>query len=76
MFRFDEDLNFSVTPNSLLKDVSPGSSIAVGDGVPGGSVSHIWGMQGDTEGPGAITAGASSDGTSLDTMSHSLTVIK
>ena len=46
MFRFDEDLNFSVTPNSLLKDVSPGSSVAVGDVTPGGSVSHIWGMQG------------------------------
>ena len=51
MFRFDEGLNFSVTPNSLLKDISPGSFVAVGDVAPGGSVSHIWGMQGDTERP-------------------------
>ena len=69
-------LTFSVTPNDLLKDVSPGSSVAVGDVPPGGSVSQTWNVRGDNEGSGSITASASSGGTTLDSLSQSLTVVK
>ncbi len=69
-------LTFSVTPNSLLKDVSPGSSVTVGNVAPGGSVSQTWNVRGDNEGSGTITAGASSGGTNLDSVTQGLTVIK
>ena len=69
-------LSFSVTPNSLLKDVSPGSSVAAGNVAPGGSVSQTWNVRGDNEGSGTIVAGASSGGTTLDTVTQSLTVRK
>ena len=69
-------LSFNVTPNSLLKNVSPGSSVAVGNLTPGSSVSQSWNVRGDNEGSGNITAGASSDAATLDTMIRSLTVIK
>ncbi|KGJ89257.1 hypothetical protein ND16A_2150 [Thalassotalea sp. ND16A] len=69
-------LSFAVTPNSLLKDVSPGSSVAVGNVPPGGSVSQTWTVRADNEGSGSVSAGAASDGTTLDTVTRSLTVVK
>jgi len=69
-------LSFSVNPNDLLKDVSPGSSVAVGNVAPGASVSQRWNVRGDNEGSGTITAVASSGGTTLDTVHQSLTVFK
>ncbi len=69
-------LSFAVVPNTLLKDVSPGSSVAVGNVPPGGSVSQTWTVRGDEEGSGSVSAGASSDGTTLDTVTRSLSVIK
>jgi len=67
-------LSFAVSPNSLLKNVSPGSSVAVGNVAPGARVSQTWNVRGDNEGSGTITGGASSGGTTLDTVTQSLTV--
>jgi hypothetical protein len=69
-------LGFSVAPNSLLKNVSPGSSVAVGDLAAGSSVSQTWNVRGDNEGSGTVTGSASSAGATLDTASQSLRVIK
>jgi hypothetical protein len=69
-------LSFSAAPSSLLKNVSPGSSVSVGNVAPGGSVSQTWNVRGDNEGSGTVTAAASSGGTTLDTVTRSLTVIK
>ncbi len=70
------ELSFSVNPNDLLKDVSPGDTVAVGDVAPGGSVSQTWNVRGDNEGSGTVTGSASSGGTSLDSVSQGFTVIK
>ena len=69
-------LTFNVSPNDLLKDVTPGSSVSVGDVAPGGSVSQTWNVRGDNDGSGTVTASASSGGTTLDSLSQSLTVVK
>ena len=69
-------LSFSASPNSLLKDVSPGGSVTVGSVAPGNSVSQTWNVRGDKEGSGTVTGGAFSGGTNLDTATQVLTVIK
>ena len=69
-------LTFAVSPTDLLKNVSPGNSVNIGNVAPGGSVSQTWTARGDNEGSGTVTATASSGGTTLDTVIHSLTVIK
>ena len=69
-------LGFSFAPNSLLKNVTPGSSVAVGDLAAGASVSQTWNVRGDNEGSGTVTGNASSAGVTLDTASQSLRVIK
>jgi hypothetical protein len=61
---------------SLLKNVTPASSVAVGDLAAGASVSQTWNVRGDNEGSGTVTGSALSGGTTLDTKSQSLTVIK
>ena len=70
------DLSFSVNPTSLLKNVSPGNTVTVGNVAPASSVSQTWTAEGDGEGSGTITAEASSGGLTLDTMTQALTVIK
>jgi hypothetical protein len=69
-------LSFSVTPNSLLKNVNPGSSVAVGNVAAGGSVSQTWNVRGDNEGSGTITVSATSETITMDTATQLLTVIK
>jgi hypothetical protein len=69
-------LAFTVTPGNLLKNVSPGSTVNIGNLSPGTSVTQIWSARADKEGSGAITIGGSSGGIGLATATHNLTVIK
>ena len=69
-------LSFNFSPTSLLKNVTPGSSVLVSDVAPGGSVSQTWNVRGDNEGSGTVTVEALGGGVSLDTASQSLTVVK
>ena len=72
----DVELGFSVSSGRLLKDISPGSPAAVADVPPGASVSQTFDARGDKEGSGSISVSASSAGTTLDTATLPLTVIK
>jgi len=70
-------LTFDVTPNNLLKDLSPGSSVSVGNVAPGSSANQTWTARGDKDGQGNITVEASSEGTTLGPpATQPLTVIK
>jgi hypothetical protein len=69
-------LSFNVSPSDMLRNLSPGNSVNVGDVAPGGSVSQTWAARADNEGSGSVTASASSNGTSLDSASQALTVVK
>ena len=69
-------LSFNVSPSDMLRNLSPGNSVNVGDVAPGGSVSQTWAARADNEGSGSVTASASSNGTSLDSASQALTVLK
>ena len=55
-------LIFTVSPNDLLKDVTPGTTVSVGNVSPGGSVSQTWNVRGDNEGSGSVSAEALSGG--------------
>jgi uncharacterized repeat protein (TIGR01451 family) len=69
-------LSFTFAPNSLLKNVSPGSLVAVGDLTAGASVSQTWSVRADNQGTGTFSGSATSGGATLDTASQSLRVIK
>lgn len=69
-------LRLTIPAGRLLKKLSPGPSIAVGDVAPGASVSATWTASADKRGSGTITADALVAGVSVATATHDLTVVK
>jgi hypothetical protein len=68
-------LSFNINSVDLLKNLSRANIVNPGDIAPGASVSQTWTAQGDREGSGSVTAGATSNGTSLDSVSQLLSVL-
>ncbi len=69
-------LTFNVSSGQLIKDLSPGNSVAVGNILPGGSITQTWSGQGGKEGSATVTTEAFSEGVSIATATQSLTVLK
>jgi uncharacterized repeat protein (TIGR01451 family) len=68
-------LRLTIPSGRLLKSLSPGSNVSVGDIAPGASLSATWTASADKEGNGTITADGLLAGESIATATHALTVV-
>ena len=70
------ELTFGISPNRRIRNISPGSSIAVANIPAGGSVSQVWQGQADKDGAATATAAALVGGNLVDSATHTFTVTR
>ena len=70
------ELTYGISPNRRIRNISPGSPIAVADIPAGGSVSQVWQGQADKEGLATATAAAWFGGNLVDSSTHTFTVTR